>query len=268
MKCRILNRNISILAVVLFSLSSCYQKQEADEVEIHRLEWDKVFALDDASESSPTCRVTIEMDMLEDTSHAAVLMNEMVMQHALGNRQPLWEAAADTFCRRMVSRYQKELLDLYRIDQEQGVNSSWYDYNYTVRTEYEPGLDGCLCAKITLRRYEGGVREVEEIQYLNFDKTTGQQVFLEDLWTSGSQVILPDLLLQALYHRFDCETLEGLRSKGILRLTDIYIPQNYKLGREGLLFLYNADEIAPYEAGQIALTIPYSQLESFRKTDK
>lgn len=268
MKCRILNKNISILAVVLFSLFSCNRKQGANEVEVHSLKWDKVVALDDASDSSPTCRVAIEMDMLEDTSHAAVLMNETVMQHALGNRQLLWEAAADTFCRRMVSRYQEDLSELYRIDQEQGVNSSWYDYSYTVRSEYEIGLDGCLCAKITQRRYEGGVREVEEIQYLNFDKSTGQQVFLDDLWTSGSLVVLPDLLLQALYHRFDCETLDGLRSKGILRQTDIYIPQNYKLGQEGLLFLYNSDEIAPYEMGQIMLTIPYSQLDSFRKTDK
>ena len=41
--------------------------------------------------------------------------------------------------------------------------------------------------------------------------------------------------------------------------------ENYELGKEGITFIYNADEIAAYEVGAIRLTLPYSRLETHTK---
>ena len=88
---------------------------------------------------------------------------------------------------------------------------------------------------------------------------------LEDVLPPASLALLPSSLADELLKTYGCRNREELQDKGILRLTDIYIPLNYELGKEGITFIYNADEIAAYEVGAIRLTLPYSRLETHTK---
>ncbi len=62
-----------------------------------------------------------------------------------------------------------------------------------------------------------------------------------------------------------CETMEELRAQGILLLSDIYIPPNYRFTEDDIEFLYNPSEIGPIEEGEIDIDIPYTHIQHLLK---
>lgn len=229
-----------------------------------QLKIEKTVPLDDGGES-PTCKIVIEADEISDTTRAARNMNRTIALHMFGGTGQSLTTAADSFCKAYTGNYRRELVSLYRADRRSGINSSWYDYKCRISTEHRNGLNGYLCYLIHKATYEGGVREYREEQCLNFDIGTGELVTPKDVLRPVSLAALPSLLEDALLKKYGCRNREELREKGFLRLTDIYIPQNCELGKEGITFIYNADEIAAYEMGAIRLIIPYGRLATRTK---
>ncbi len=220
----------------------------------------------DSDGHSPACEIIIEADEISDTTWAAARdMNRTIALHLFGGTQRSFASTADSFCLAYAEQYRKDLTDLYRADRQSGINSSWYDYKCRIATEHRDGLDGYLCYLIHKVKYEGGAREYCEEQCLNFDIKTGELVKLEDVLPHTSLALLPSLLTDELLKTYDCRNRKELRDKGILRLTDIYIPRNYELGKHGVTFIYNTDEIAAYEVGTVRLTLPYDRLETHAK---
>ena len=48
---------------------------------------------------------------------------------------------------------------------------------------------------------------------------------------------------------------------------EMYPSNNYVLGKEGITFIYNPYEIAPYALGRIELTISYDDMENIMKKE-
>ena len=46
---------------------------------------------------------------------------------------------------------------------------------------------------------------------------------------------------------------------------DIYAPQNFIVGEDGITFIYNPYEIAPYTKGNTELTLSYDTLRAIMK---
>ena len=252
------------LAFAMAFLCACRGEDGGCSLSFQQLKVEKTEPLD-SSEHSPACKVIIEADEINDTTRAARNMNRTIAFHLFGGMHRSFASAADSFCLAYAEQYQRDLTDLYKADWQSGINSSWYDYKYRMATEHKDGLNGYLCYLIHKVKYEGGAREYREEQCLNFDTETGELVKLEDVLPPASLALLPSLLTEELLKTYGCRNRKELQDKGILRLTDIYIPLNYELGKEGITFIYNADEIAAYEVGAIRLTLPYSRLETHTK---
>ena len=60
-------------------------------------------------------------------------------------------------------------------------------------------------------------------------------------------------------------TVDELYDAGYYMDTDMYISQNFILGHEGVTFLYNRYEIAPYALGDILITLDYKTLKDIMK---
>ncbi|EHG98462.1 MAG: DUF3298 domain-containing protein [Paraprevotella sp.] len=252
------------LAFAMAFLCACRGEDGSCSLSFQQLKVEKTVPLD-SSEHSPACKVIIEADEINDTTRAARNMNRTIAFHLFGGMHRSFASAADSFCLTYAEQYRRDLTDLYKADRQSGINSSWYDYKYRMATEHKDGLNGYLCYLIHKVKYEGGAREYREEQCLNFDTETGELVKLEDVLPPASLALLPSLLTEELLKTYGCRNRKELQDKGILRLTDIYIPLNYELGKEGITFIYNADEIAAYEVGAIRLTLPYSRLETHTK---
>ena len=225
------------LAFVMAFLCACRGEDGSCSLSFQQLKVEKTVPLD-SSEHSPACKVIIEADEINDTTRAARNMNRTIAFHLFGGMHRSFALAADSFCLTYAEQYRRDLTDLYKADRQSGINSSWYDYKYRMATEHKDGLNGYLCYLIHKVKYEGGAREYREEQCLNFDTETGELVKLEDVLPPASLALLPSLLTEELLKTYGCRNRKELQDKGILRLTDIYIPLNYELGKEGITFIY------------------------------
>ena len=65
------------------------------------------------------------------------------------------------------------------------------------------------------------------------------------------------LLLEKLQEKTDTKNVDELRQKGFLYSMDMFPTENFALDKDGITFIYNAYEIAPYDEGIIELTVDY-----------
>ena len=59
--------------------------------------------------------------------------------------------------------------------------------------------------------------------------------------------------------------IQSLRDKGYLYSSDMFVSDNFLLGKDGVTFIYNPYEIAPYEMGITELTLDYDDIEDILK---
>lgn len=254
------------LVTGIFLLCSCKEGKWRSGGDFRTLTMELTVPLNE-NEQTPRCSISLQIDSLNDTTQVARKINETIARQAFGNPMASISLAADSFCKARIRHYRESYSELYRTDKRFGVNSSWYNHHYTVQAEHAEGHNGTICFRITAAWYEGGVREVEDIRYVNLSRKTGDIVTLDNLLMPDYETFLPSMLQSALLDKFKCKDLQELHAQGILRHSTTYIPKNYEIGSDGITFLYNADEIAPYETGSIALHLSYSQLNSLLKTE-
>lgn len=255
---------IGLLWMAGIFLPGCDARQsQKDEDCVVNLE--RCLALTDAQDS-PQCKISIRMEVRPDTTPSGCCINRALSVYAFGI-DALPAEAADSFCNVRTGHYKNRLTAQYEADRKYGKNSGWYDYRYGIVCECVRTSDKVTGYRIDKSTYEGGLREIQETQYLNFHPESGAAVTLKELFTPSYKVLLPTLLLHKLQQQYDCKSAGELKEKGILRLTDIYIPDNFLLKNDGIIFRFNPDEIAPYETGSIELSLSYGELKSFINKD-
>ena len=100
---------------------------------------------------------------------------------------------------------------------------------------------------------------------MNFDKATGRQMALADIFVPGYEQRLNELLLEALQEKTGTKNLDELHEEGYLYSMNIFAPENFVLGDDKLTFIYNPYELADYSKGKIELAIDYDDLEDIMK---
>ncbi len=257
-----------ILPIMIYCmyLCSCSPADRTQDIQFNRIEKEMNVPLTSEKEA-PVCTINIIIDEAESDTVKAEKINEAIKAALFGDHNHLTlKAAIDSFCHQCISSY-REMAGLYEADRKQHIQSTWYDYRYNITSDYKQGAHDCLCYRITDIRYEGGINEVRQIHLLNFNQKTGEKIELKDILLPTYPIVLHPLLQKALLKKFDCNDINDLHDKGLLLLTDVYIPENYELNSNGIVFLYNADEIAPYDTGAITIQIPYGELKPIIKKE-
>lgn len=116
--------------------------------------------------------------------------------------------------------------------------------------------------------YTGGAHGNYGTSYYNFDATTGQMLTLKDILIADYQASLKDKV-EAIFKKIYLE--EGMTKyseAGFYFENDIFtMTDNFAITKEGVKFLYNPYEIAPYAMGQQEIVIPYKDLEGLLKAN-
>lgn len=108
---------------------------------------------------------------------------------------------------------------------------------------------------ITSYMNTGGAHGSLKISFLNFNASTGNLIPRQKLITDSEaikKIALP-------YFK------EATKDKDIFEseLETFKLPENIGYNDEGIVFLYNAYEIAPYSTGIIEFEIPFNEIESY-----
>lgn len=227
---------------------------------------------DDAS--SPFCDFSIDYTYLEEENDSiASLINRAMQREWLGEDYAslLPEVAVDSFKNVYLRNYRQEVGELYLADRTKTASDEeipqWYNQTYSLVTFVEEGHGGTVNASANWFVDMGGAHPNTWSRWMNFDFETGKYLGKEDVFLPSAKAdiekILLDKLIQVQAKNYPDETirsLEDLQKVGFLQLTDLYIPDNFLLGKEEVLFLFNRYDIAPYSAGETIIRVPYEEI--------
>lgn len=258
---------MTIIASAALLMTACHTDTE------NHFTWKKATADRQVSlcsnKVSPYCSVHLELHYADyaKAPQVATDINNAIEQQLLELSALTMQQAVDSFAAQYAANYRRNLLPLYRQDQENPERCPWYEYRYTIGTETAEGRNGVAVYKATVDYYEGGAHGIQQLLTMNFDTETGHQYRLQDVFVAGYEFRLKELLIAALLIQTDCNSVDELRNKGYLYSMDIFPSENFILGTDGITFVYNPYEIAPYSMGKTELTIGYDDLEKILKKE-
>lgn len=217
------------------------------------------------ADGSPECKVTMSIDYMTGNDEVAQRVNSAVTGILFPNDSAASvPAAAETFAKRYANDYTRTFGRYFRADADRPERWAQYEFRYDIKTETGKGRGDITTYKAHVYYYEGGAHGIKQTLTLNIDET-GKNITLDDILMPGYEQKLRDKLFTALEKHANAKGLTALQEAGYLKTTDIYIPDNYVLQPDGIAFIYNTYEIAPYALGSITLTIPYDDLQDIMR---
>lgn len=264
-----------ILLMMLLStwLGGCGLMEKYDDSPYkHIFKEEEAHLTEDAS--SPFCDFSVDYTYLDEEGDSiATLINRTIQGEILGNDYASLtpEEAVDSFMNVYIRDYRKETGELYQVDRAKGTSDeeipAWYNQTYSLVTFIEEGHGGTINVSANVFVDTGGAHPHQWSQWLNFDFESGKLLTKDDVFLASAKADIERMLLDHLmlmqaeiYPDESLKTLEDLQQKGFLQMTNMYIPDNFLLHKEGVSFLFNRYDIAPYSAGEIVIEIPYEEI--------
>ena len=273
----IIYRVLSIL-LTTFGIYGCESTHQYDYDPYLNIHYEETFHLS-AVPHAPYCDFSIDYSYLnEEGDSIAGIINRNIQREFLGedytSLEP--EVAVDSFRNTYLRNYQREIGELYEADKAQANSEeeipAWYNQTYSMVTFLDEGYNGTMTTSANFYVDSGGAHPNQWSRWINFDFETGklltkEEVFLLSAKSDIERILFDHLIhMQAKLHPDETiKTLEDLQKKGFLQMTNIYIPDNFLLRKEGVFFLFNRYDIAPYSAGEIVLEIPYEEIGPYLK---
>ena len=278
---RLFRTTLLLSAVASFGLCSCTQTGTVARGEISSLQADTTIALKVDHKNSPSCHVSLDYMYLKPSAGNDSLsqqINQTLQRITFGtdyvNLQP--EEAILKVQSEYANSYRKELVSYYESDMKSGMKAEelppWYNHEYSITTELTLARDSIYNYAVTNYQFTGGAHPNTIATWVNINANTGRELKKTDVFKEDADPAIIQLLGQHLLadvnQRLETDTitsLQGLWDNGILLNVDLYVPENFLLTDEGVKFLYNRYDIAPYVMGDFQLNIPYAEIENLLK---
>lgn len=263
-----------------FLLPGCIENKQVDgKAEITSIQADTVVRLKTEDTNSPTCKIHLDFMYLKPYSEQDSLSMGInaTLQHIFSDERiqnvPV-QNFIDSIKNNYVTGYRKDLLKYYEADlhnKEIEDVPAWYNYEYDITSELTMGRDSIWNYAMTSFQNTGGAHPNTWLKWINIEAATGKVLTKNDVFISGSEKAICDLILKYLLiegnrrleNTQQLQTLDDLHEAGMLLDGDLYIPDNFLLTTNGVTFLYNRYEIAPYSMGDFQLNIPYAEIETY-----
>lgn len=249
------------LSIVCLMLNSCNKKsEEGKDVTFENIKVNKSIDIEN-SPNSPQCKVNIQM--LYATNANGVVgqrINSVIIDKLFAMQKLTAKNAVDSFTNKYLDDYKTNYGPFYKEDKSNPEKKKTYQFYYNLSSEINKGKNGIVVYIIKENFYEGGAHGISQTIVLNFDNKTGKVLNINDIFVPGYENTLNGLLLDALLKKTDTKNVDELKTKGYLVSEDIYAPENFIIGDDGITFIYNPYEIAPYSIGKIEIKLENSDL--------
>jgi len=179
--------------------------------------------------------------------------------------------AAEQFKNDFLKEYkslEKEYLqDQKRNPEEEVQPQSWFSHYLIGDLNIHFNRADLLSYIIYNESYYGGAHGSHNYQYKVIDTDTGKLLKEKDIFAEGYEKELNLLLLNAIAAQNEVNTAEELAELGYFGATELTSNDNFILDDEGITYLYNEYEIAPYVLGAVKVFIPYDKLQMILKEE-
>lgn len=141
----------------------------------------------------------------------------------------------------------------------------WYYMNNTNKILHEH--DSIVSYAVEYSDYTGGAHGSYRVTYTNIDLNELVTISEEDIFIPDYYNRLTEKIVNQLIKDHNVTAPDSLLSRGFFTVEDIVPNNNFWLDKNAIHYAYNQYEIAPYAAGVIEVTIPYSDLEDILLPD-
>ncbi|WP_455095645.1 RsiV family protein [Prevotella koreensis] len=256
----------------LLSLSSCNSKSRADGNELalfraYSIKKDTTVRLTHDS-LSPTCKLHLDIifsqsDSLKNINYELLTSGILTPDYfSIGDGMTNMKEAIDSFICRYTDEYKRDYASLYNVDKE---NAKSYDIVYSVKTSVKHGKKGIVVYMAEADYGSGALHNTNIMIAKNIDIYNKKILKLEDLIVEGSNQFISELIIEELCDNMNVDNLEQLQEQSIFKGITPYPSSNFMLEEDGIVFIYNADEIATHDIGRILVRIDYSDINKYLK---
>ncbi|MGD8779743.1 MAG: DUF3298 and DUF4163 domain-containing protein [Ignavibacteria bacterium] len=256
-------RLLPVFAVTVFLLFSCEKESKQDST-------GKIQSL--SYESKEYYNHQGECDsLMNDCVYVKLVYPEFM---------PLHNPAADSINKFvkyvLLVSYEMEMYESFDaiaqslFDDYNSVKADYEDYNGTWSLEKTIEVKSQTGNLITLYyseySYMGGAHPNSVFDYFNFDLTTGKRIFFDDLVQADKKEELLKLGEKKFRELKGIPVRQDLETAGYwFENNEFYLAQSFFMNDSGVVFLYNAYEIAPYAEGITELFISKDELKGILK---
>ncbi len=245
---------LAIISAAAAVLTSCSQ-----EFRTGKTEFSENFALTDGRTDSLHISVSVEYPVSGQDADARMKTSTAITAALFGEEysgmEP--EAAAGSYRDDLVEEYRAENLPLAESEE---FHESAFRWDDDISGHFGPASDGMVSYIVTHFSYRGGAHGItSEIAY-NFDLKTGETVAESDFFSPGYEEPLSRLLTARLP-----ESLETPADTSMMFIREIGPNGNFSVSEDGVTYIYNHYEIAPYAMGIIRVTLPWDDVRELLK---
>ncbi len=260
------------VAVVLAMLAACAGRGATETlcgIGFERVEADTTVALAE-NDGAPTCNVSASIAYAVGR-HAqtinGVLVNAGVFppEFAVGADARNASQLARTIVDNCAKNYMRDYAPLYRGDADHG---QIYTKQISVKARAYSYREGIIVYAVTTSERGGDGMAEKHTSTININANTGKVLTHDDLFLPGSDRFIERLIARRLRRKYGAKDDNGLKAKGILAGEDIYISDNFVIGKHDITYIYAADEIAPHDFGEIRVSISYGEFGKLSKINR
>jgi hypothetical protein len=233
-------------------------------IEIH-----EKLLLDKTIEEAPSVTIDINIPVVKSLNKdISKKLDRTLASMIFEEEESSLDKAVQVFCR---NRKEEFVLYINELINDDGDNISdfsgfFYNFFYGITADVESGLNGYINYTATQEVYEGGAHPNSYKSTIIFNPIDGNTVTLDDILKPGYKEALTALLTTKLLEKYNAKTIKEAQEIGLfINETGVPIPSNYTFGNNGIVFIYNTYEIAPYVFGAIHLTLTYDELKDLLK---
>lgn len=217
---------------------------------------------------SPKCEVSIQMQCMRGKNapkiNQALIQSGFLVTNSLSqtNESTDMEKALRTFVSQYMDEYINTYGPLYRAD---SVNPTTNNRRYQLKSELQNNQKDILTYIIYLSTAAGTSQTSNQTIVKNFNLKTGELITLSDLFIEGYEESVKDIILEKLQKRLKNHRTGFQKHEGSLTDGDIYITDNYVIGKNMITFIYCEDEIVSHEYGEVRVDLSKSELKKYLK---
>lgn len=266
--------------IACLTMQGCNETKVISRGEISSLQADTTVALK-GGQDSPNCHLTIDFMYLKPSDQADSLskhINQTLQRTTFGTDYVRMspEEAVTKVQNQYITKYRKDLLSYYEADLKSGIKNDqmppWYNHGYYISSELTLERDSIYNYAVTNFQFTGGAHPNTILNWTNINANTGKELKKADIFVEGSDKeiikLIEQHLLAEVNNRLETDTistLQELQENGYILNVDLYVPNNFLITNEGVKFLYNRYDIAPYAMGDFQLNVPYAEIENLMK---
>ena len=250
-------KTIFILLSLLILISCNYSKQESVNIlEFREVEFSN--SAGDCDQDGVACiEITINYQLVEIGAEQIIDSINYQIRESIGTTMAgfLPDSLGKSSDLNILSNY---LIKSYEDLREEFTDyaQKWYVeiHSYILRND-----DKICCIAIETNSYMGGAHGNDWLEILNFDSRTGNSISWKDLINDQNK--FTQIAEKVFREENELANDADLNEEGYFFENGRYrLPENIGLSSEGMLFLYNSYEVAPYFMGRTEYTISWDQL--------